>query len=446
MAGLAPYRAAWRLPGAPVLLVAGIIARLGVGVTPLALLLMVNDVTGRYAPAAVTGGLYALATAALAPVLGRLADRFGPTRLLAVAAVAHPLALVALVLTAQSTGRGSSLAPVWALAVLAGATYPPLTAAIRGAWNHLTEPASGRAAVRPHVFALETSLFELVFVAGPLLVAAFVAFATPAAAIVGAAVVTFTGTVVVARSPALRARRPVVVHHAARGLGPLPTPGFLPLLGTGAGLGAAFGIVGVAVPAFATSHGNSAAAAGVLLGIWGVGSAIGGIWYGTRRPAVPLNQQFIVLMVGVATSIALLAAMPGPVSLGATLVLGGCTIAPALTAQSSLVGIVTPARMHHEAYTWMTTLTVAASAAGAALTGLVADRPGGVRWAFLAAGLVIAAGATAVANSPAFTAAVASHPAPPVAARDPAVSLDLGDPNSDSRTPITKIRSSEQCA
>jgi MFS family permease len=47
------------MPGAPLLLVAGVFARLGMGVTPLALLLLVEQVTGRYASAGIAAGGYA---------------------------------------------------------------------------------------------------------------------------------------------------------------------------------------------------------------------------------------------------------------------------------------------------------------------------------------------------------------------------------------------------
>lgn len=48
MAGLRQYLGVWRIPGAPMLLVLGVIGRLGIGMTPLALLLVVEQVTGRY--------------------------------------------------------------------------------------------------------------------------------------------------------------------------------------------------------------------------------------------------------------------------------------------------------------------------------------------------------------------------------------------------------------
>ncbi|MFD0786037.1 MFS transporter, partial [Micromonospora azadirachtae] len=79
MAALRQYLGVWRIPGAPMLLLTGIIGRLGIGMTPLALLLVVEQVTGRYSLAAVAGGIYAVAGAALSPVAGRIADRIGPS-------------------------------------------------------------------------------------------------------------------------------------------------------------------------------------------------------------------------------------------------------------------------------------------------------------------------------------------------------------------------------
>jgi hypothetical protein len=65
------YRAVWRIPNAPTLLLVGVLARLGVGVTPLALLLLVEDVTGRYALGGLAVAAYALARAAVSPVIAR---------------------------------------------------------------------------------------------------------------------------------------------------------------------------------------------------------------------------------------------------------------------------------------------------------------------------------------------------------------------------------------
>jgi MFS family permease len=398
---LRQYLGVWQMPGGRVLLIVGIFARLGIGMTPLALLLLVQQTTGRYASAGVAGGIFALAGAALSPVAGRLADRIGPAPILLATAVLHPLALIGLLVA--SRGGPEALPVIFVMSGLAGATYPPLTAAIRRAWTDATGVGTGNQHLRPAAMAAETSLFELVFVLGPLLVAAFIVLTTdPAAALIFAAAVTFGGTLWIARLPIMRLGVRHDVSAAARGLGPLRVGGFPALLACVAALGTAFGAAGVIVPAYAAHHGGGESLGGVLLGIWGIGSAVGGIWFGTRRPSMALPRQFAWLLSAVAASFLVLALMPTPLALGAALVIGGATIAPALTVETNLVGRIAPAAMLNEAYTWVVTLSVAGSALGGAVAGAIVDHPGGLPWAFVfAAGvLVVAALVAAVPAGP----------------------------------------------
>ncbi|MEU8299539.1 MFS transporter [Micromonospora sp. NPDC048909] len=416
MAALRQYLGVWRIPGAPMLLITGIIGRLGIGMTPLALLLVVEQVTGRYSLAAVAGGIYAIAGAALSPVAGRIADRVGPSPVLLATAVAHPLALVGLLLASRAGADG--LAGIYLAAGVAGATYPPLTAAIRGAWNELTALTSGRYHLRNTALAAETSLFELVFVLGPLLVAGFVLVADAAAALVGAAVFTLVGTIAVALGRVMRGWQPHAREHHARGLGPLRVAGFPALLVCVASLGIAFGAAGVIVPAFAGNYAadDPESLAGLLLAVWGIGSAVGGFWFGVRKPAARMTRQFAWLLAALAGSFAVFALMPTPLALGIALVVGGATIAPALTLENTLVGRIAPAGMLNEAYTWVVTMSVAASAAGGSVAGLIVDHDGGVPWAFLFAGAAVAVGA-----------AVAALPAGPIA-RAEATAVRLEEP------------------
>jgi MFS family permease len=105
-----------------------------------------------------------------------------------------------------------------------------------------------------------------------------------------------------------------------------------------------------------------------------------------------LTRQFAWLLAGVAAGFAVLALMPSPLYLGVALVLGGATIAPALTVETNLVGRLSPAAMLNEAYTWVVTVSVAGSAAGGAVAGVIVDHPGGPPWAFLfAAGVLLVA-------------------------------------------------------
>jgi MFS family permease len=397
VAALRQYLQVWRIPGAPALLITGILGRLGIGMTPLALLLVVEKVTGRYALAAIAGGVYALAGAAVSPVAGRIADRLGPAPILLITAVAHPLALIGLLLASRA--GADAIGMIYLTAGIAGATFPPLTAAIRGAWNELTGPSSGRYALRNTALAAETSLFELVFVLGPLLVAVFVLVADAAAALLGAAVVTLIGTASVALGQVMRGWRPNPSHAQTKGLGPLRVPGFPALLLCAGGLGVGFGAAGVTIPAYASAYtgGDAESLAGVLFAVWGIGSAAGGFWFGTRRTPKNTARKFAWLLAAVSASFVVYAVMPHPLALGVALFIGGATIAPALTLENMMVGRITPASMLNEAYTWVVTMAVAASAAGGAVAGVIVDQPGGVPWAFLFAGAAIGLSAVVAA-------------------------------------------------
>ncbi len=409
MTALRQYLGVWQMPGGRVLLIVGVLARLGIGMTPLALLLLVQSTTGRYASAGFAGGIYALAGAAVSPIVGRVADRIGPSPILLLTAVLHPLALGGLLLA------GDRLPLIFVTSALAGATYPPLTAAIRRAWTDATEVGAGRHHLRGAAMAAETSLFELVFVLGPMLVAAFIVVTgRPATALIFAAVGTLGGTAVIARLPIMRHWVRRTSDDAARGLGPLKTGGFPALLLCVAALGTAFGAAGVIVPAYANQHGGGDSLGGVLLGVWGIGSAAGGIWFGTRRPAMALPRQFAWLLSAVAASFLVLTVMPGPLWLGAALVIGGATIAPALTVESNLVGRIAPASMLNEAYTWIVTVSVAGSAAGGAVAGTIVDQPGGLPWAFVFASVVLLVAA-----------AVAAIPAGPITRADARAAVRL---------------------
>ncbi|MCO7220804.1 MFS transporter [Klenkia sp. PcliD-1-E] len=374
------YLTVWRLPSAPVLLVAGFAGRLPSAMVPLALLLLVQQQTGSYAVAGLASATYGIAMAAMAPVLGRLADRRGPRLVLLTQSVGYPL-LLALLATVVLTS--ASTPAILAASAAAGLSTPLVSGTVRALWSRVDER------VRPTAFALDATTTELVFVAGPTTVAALTLLASPVAAIALAGALTVVGTLGLATSGAMRAWRPAPTVHRSL-FATVTVPGMPRVLVSGTALMLGFGAVEVAVPAFADAAG-SPGLSGVLLAVWSLGSVAGGLWFGARVVSASLPRLYRWGLLGTTIGMLPLAAVSSPLLLGVLLFLGGTAIAPTLTVQSSLVGSIAPADATTEAFTWLSTVAFGASAIGAAIGGAVVEGQG------VDGALLLAAGMTALA-------------------------------------------------
>ncbi len=383
------YLTVWRMPSAPTLLLAGFAGRLPASMVPLALLLLVEQHTGSYAIAGLAAATYGLSIAAFAPVYGRFADRRGASLLLRVTAAVFPFLLAGLVAAVTLD------APIWALllvCVAAGAGMPLVSSTVRAVWRRVTEGS----AVRQAAYALDAISVELVFVAGPAVVAILVVLASPIVAIGLAAALSSTGAVVLSRSREIRGYVPVPRDRARRG--PVRAPGMPRLLLSGSALMFGLGCLEVGVPAFADRVG-SPSMSGVLIAVWALGSAIGGLWFGARHPVLALNKQYRWALFAVVVGMLPLVLADNLLVLGVLLFLGGTTLAPTLTVQNSLVSVLVPAGAATEAFTWTTTVAFGASAVGAGVAGVVVESTFGVSGA-LALGAVASVAALSITLVP----------------------------------------------
>jgi len=183
-----PYVAILRTPHARPLVLASLVGRLSSGMGPLALVLLVQDATGSFAYAGAASAATLLTNGLLAPVRGRLVDRFGQRRCLPPLALAFAGALAGVVLVAGPGPAG--VAATVALAAAAGATVPPLTASMRVLWVSLV----GRGPELQTAYALDAVLEEVLYVVGPLLAGALAAAVDPAAGLLTAAGLALVGT------------------------------------------------------------------------------------------------------------------------------------------------------------------------------------------------------------------------------------------------------------
>ncbi len=368
------YRAVLAAPQVLRVFGASLLGRLPIGMAGLAVILLVHDVTGSFGTAGLVTGAFAVCTGLAAPVLGRLVDRLGQTRVLLAATAVSAGAIATLALLAGRVGTGVLLG----CAAVAGLANPPLPACMRALWPRLL----GEGDDVQTAYALESTFQELIFISGPLIVVGLVAVASPRVAVLAVGVLGVAGTAWFASSPASRGWRGSA-RPAGDWAGPLRSPGLRALLGLLVIVAFAFGQVEVAVPAFAAQAG-ARAGAGALLALWSLGSMLGGLLYGGRAWLGEASRRLGILLALVACGFAPLALATSVGQLAPLMLLAGVAIAPALACAYLLVDRQAPAGMVTEAFTWVSSSFMAGLAAGNAAGGSIVERAG-VHVAFLAA-------------------------------------------------------------
>ena len=315
-------------------------------------MLFLRERTGSYAAAGAVAAAFGIALGVSSPVIGRVIDRRGLRQVLVPLALAHAAAMVALVVF------GLAGAPVWLLGVFAGAAgafLPPLGSVSRALWPRiLREEEPGLLAT---ALALEGVLVELVFVAGPLLTALLSAVVDPAAALILSPVLLLGGLAGFLVQPPVRTW--VISTDAGSNgpLGALRSPGIQTLILVTLPMGFCFGAMEVTLPAFTEEHG-ARGLAGVMVAVWSLGSATGGLLYGARHWSGSAGRRFARLAALLPIGYLPLALAPSMGVMFGLALLAGLCIAPTLTAGNQIAGDVAPSGAETEAYTWPITSLV----------------------------------------------------------------------------------------
>ncbi len=350
---------------------ASIVARLPLAMLTIGMLVHVQQLTGSFAAAGLVSGTLAVAQGAGGPALGRLVDRRGQTAVLLAGALVAGAGLVAIALLPSD----APLPALVALATVIGFALPPVGPCLRALLPGLVDDADQQRAA----YAVDSAAVELTWVSGPPLVLLAGTLLSTGAALVAAGAVLTVSTVLFAATRASRDWRPEPAGEES-------APGAL----RSAGL--LFGATEVAVTAAADALGGTAAA-GPLLGLWGVGSLAGGIVVARAGGGARTGAGLAALLATLAaTHLALAAATGSVLALGAVSVVAGSMIAPTCATAYAMVDAAAPAGTTTEAFAWLATAVAIGTSAGAALAGAVADASGPAP-TFVLAGTAAAIGA-----------------------------------------------------
>jgi MFS family permease len=348
--------------------------------TSLAIVLLVSK-HGAYSRAGLVIALYVTGTGIAGPVLGRMVDRAGRTKILPPFAAAEAVLLCTLAeLSPQNT------AALLACALGAGLCTPPVTSSARALW-----PVVLPVSQVPVVYALEATLQELAFIVGPALVAVIVSVSGPPEALFASAAALLAGVLAFSFHPMTRAAGPSS-DRSAPGLRTFRMALPVPIVLAAMTVVGAFSCVELATVAFARAH-HSAASAGVVLAVWSAGSLVGGFRLGIRASGSGVtNRKVATLMVVLAAGTAIPAVSPSIWLLGVLLFVGGMAIAPTFGALYSLTAAQAPPERQTEAFGWLSSGFQAGIALGAISGGAIVQATG-PRVAYGAAAAVVLLGA-----------------------------------------------------
>jgi predicted MFS family arabinose efflux permease len=370
----------------------GLLARMPMGMSALALVLLVRSEGGSYATAGIVSGVYAVASGAGAVIGGRLVDRRPPAPVVITYAVAYGIALAALLALAHARVPEAGLV---AATLIAGLLAPPVGPTIRMMWPAMLP----RPELRTTAYALEATIQEVIFVVGPLVVAVLAASISASAGIVAAGIACIAGAIGFTATPAVRARRPDPAHdrsdhHLLQALVPW---GIRRVLVLGIAYGVAFGAAEVAMPAFAEGHGGRSLG-GITLAAFSGGSLIGGVVAGAASSAGPLNRRLQIMSAAFALVLVPPLLAGSIAQMAVVMFVAGLPIAPSVAVSYNMLERAAVPGTQAEVFGWMSTSVTIGLAAGTAAGGSLIAHTG------VHAALMLGIAGAAVACALSFTA------------------------------------------
>ena len=363
---LRTYRAVFRAPGTAAFCAAGFVMRMPIAIYPLGLVLLISTRTGHYGFAGLLAGTYVYASGLGNPVLARLVDRYGQSRVLFPASAVHMAGVAVICVLAEANS------PQWTLlfpTAICGFSYLSVGSLVRARWSMAL-------AGRPELttaYSLESTLDEVIFTAGPLIATVV---ATQVSAVLGlalSAVLVGTGAVWLRRQR--ETEPPPHPKGAPRHASAMRNRGMTLIILSAVGMGGVFASAEVTMVAYCGQHGATGAS-GAVLAAMAFGSAVAGFGYGARPWRAHVLQRFRLQAIVFGTlPVLFLAAVNVPVLALCAFVVG-LGIAPLLITAFGLVEQIVPGGALTEGMAWLITGISVGYGSASALVGRIADTSG----------------------------------------------------------------------
>ncbi len=373
---MAGYRELLRTQGVARIIAAQLTARFPNGMTSLAILLHVEQMTGSYASAGLVLAAASVGQATAGPVTSRWMGRWGMRRVLTLTTAVCAAALLALALIPLG------VAGYMLFGLIAGLSTPPVQSAVRTIYPKLVNARQLTA-----LFSLDASLQEIIWILAPVVITLVATQIGTVPALLLIVTILVAGGAWFILSPEVGRVR---IPRSRRAFGKvLGKP--VVLLATVIGfllIGACAAVEAAVVATF----GHGGLEAGLVLAVFSVGSLAGGLAFG-HIPMGPwaMARRMSVVAAGLVASVFVVGDIGAstPWWVGACLVVAGVGIAPALAVMFAMTSASVKFSETAEAYGWIGTGQLIGAALGSAVAGFLIDSTGPAGAYAAAAGFAI---------------------------------------------------------
>ena len=380
-----------------------LIARLPFAMMVVGILTLVVSARDSLALGGATSAMTGLGTALIGPLLGAAADRFGQRRVLLTAGTVNSLLLAAMAWLAFSPAPDAALLGA---AFFIGATMPQVAPLSRSRLVGIIGrafPEDRRTKTVNGTMAYESAADEIAFVFGPVVVGLLATTMSPAAPVIGAALLALVFVTAFALHPTAAA--PSVTREAGAAARAEQAPArelfrarvLAPVAGA-LGMGLFFGSMLTSLTAFMAERG-APEQAGLVYGAMGLGSAalaLGVALFPARFTLTARWLTFAAILVGGTIALPFVDSVA---AIAVCLLVIGIGIGPTLVSQYSLAAAFSPRGRSATVMTMLGSAVIVGQSASSAITGLIADAAGSsvALYAPLAAALLVLGAGVAAA-------------------------------------------------